>query len=62
MAAFTIPAEAAIMDIILTVTSITCRGQMDFPGRPLTMAGKAIKALMRTIEYKVCLLIMIKLP
>jgi len=35
MAALAVPAEAAIMDIILTMTSITCRRQADFPGRLL---------------------------
>jgi len=62
MAAFAASAKAAIMDIILTVTSIACRRQADFPGRPLQMAGMAIKALVRAVEYIICLLVVVKLP
>ena len=62
MAALAIPAKAAIMDIILTVTPITCRRQADFPGSPLYMAGMAIKVPVRTIEYIICLVIVIELP
>jgi hypothetical protein len=62
MATFAAPAKTTIMDIILAVTSITCRRQADFPGRPLQMAGMAIKALVRAVEYIICLLIVVKLP